>query len=337
MRMNLVWLVLAVLIIPTLLPSSLSPIDYAKAAERCEGDFVESIPWNKTIERFSKTPDSVNWGDYYYEGDYYEEDSRKNRGNEGPDTGESNEVGTEYDGPEERWQLSEPYNDLRMLNTDIQTSYLVGNGSVGVIRINLDHAMKTTICVSFTTPKSEGGYDDYSGDVYLLTSTQWDRYSQTYNSLNGGYSWDGGGDTWELSPEWRSFDITGWSSYRDSHQYEQVQDVRFSVSLDGPEQYSGLFGDSSSEYFHILLDNTNNSHRNDANPDGSLMVADVSIITEERSTILPTWSVALVCMGFMIGTLAIPMVMNKRYMSTGLTLVQTKEEGQAGLIPTLEQ
>jgi len=85
------------------------------------------------------------------------------------------------------------------------------------------------------------------------------------------------------------------------------------------------------------LDNTNNSHNNDANPDGSLMVADISIITEERSTILPAWSVALVCMGFMVGTLAIPVVMNKRYMSTGLDLVQTKSDEQAGLIPTLEQ
>ena len=331
--MNLVWLVLAVLIVPTLLPSSLSPIDSAKAAERCEGDFVESIPWNKTIERFSKTPASPNWDDYYFD-----EDSRRNSGNEGPVVDKSNEVSTEYDGPEESWQLSEPYNDLRMLNTDIQTSYLVGSGSVGVIRINLDHTMKTTICISFTTPKSEGGYVDYTGDVYLLTSTQWNRYSQTYNSINGGYSLFGeGGDTWEVSPEWRSFDVAGWSSYRDSHQYEQVQDVRFSVSLDGPEQYSGLFGDSSIEYFHILLDNTNNSHNNDANPDGSLMVADISIITEERSTILPAWSVALVCMGFMVGTLAIPVVMNKRYMSTGLDLVQTKSDEQAGLIPTLEQ
>ncbi len=331
--MNLVWLVLAVLIVPTLLPSSLSPIDSAKAAERCEGDFVESIPWNKTIERFSKTPASTNWDDYYFD-----EDSRRNSGNEGPVVDKSNEVSTEYDGPEESWQLSEPYNDLRMLNTDIQTSYLVGSGSVGVIRINLDHTMKTTICISFTTPKSEGGYVDYTGDAYLLTSTQWNRYSQTYNSINGGYSLFGeGGDTWEVSPEWRSFDVAGWSSYRDSHQYEQVQDVRFSVSLDGPEQYSGLFGDSSIEYFHILLDNTNNSHNNDANPDGSLMVADISIITEERSTILPAWSVALVCMGFMVGTLAIPVVMNKRYMSTGLDLVQTKSDEQAGLIPTLEQ
>ena len=334
MRMNFVWLVLAVLILPTLLPSTLSPIDSASAAQRCEGDFVESIPWNKTIERFSKTPDSVNaWDDYYFEDDSSQRRDHNDQNNE-----PNSEENLDYEGPEESWQLSEPYNDLRMISDDIQTSYLVGSGSVGIIRINLDHTMKTTFCVTFTTPKTGGGYDEYTGDVYLLTSTQWDRYSQTYNSLNGGYSWNGdGGDTWELSPEWRSFDVTGWSSYRDSHQYEQVQDVRFSVSLDAPEEYSGFFDDGSIEYFHILLDNTNNSHRDDANPDGSLMVADISIITEERSTILPTWSVALVCMGFMIATLAVPLVMNKRYMSAGLTLVQSKAEEQAGLIPTLEQ
>jgi hypothetical protein len=330
--MNLVWLVLAVLIVPTLLPSSLSPIDSAKAAERCEGDFVESIPWNKTIERFSKTPASPNWDDYYFD-----EDSRRNSGNEGPVVDKSNEVSTEYDGPEESWQLSEPYNDLRMLNTDIQTSYLVGSGSVGVIRINLDHTMKTTICISFTTPKSEGGYVDYTGDAYLLTSTQWDRYSQTYNSINGGYSLFGeGGDTWEVSPEWRSFDVAGWSSYRDSHQYEQVQDVRFSVSLDGPEQYSGLFGDSSIEYFHILLDNTNNSHRDDALPETTI-AAYVSVVSEERSTILPNWTVSLVCCGLMMATIVAPLIMNKRYMGAGLSLTTDNQQVGHGLVPSLEQ
>ena len=74
--------------------------------------------------------------------------------------------------------------------------------------------------------------------------------------------------------------------FRDSHQYENIKEVSFSISLDGPEISSGLFGDSAKQYFNIVIDNTNNSHQNDAVPE-TMIVAYVSVVSEPRTTILP--------------------------------------------------
>ena len=77
--------------------------------------------------------------------------------------------------------------------------------------------------------------------------------------------------TSDVPPEWRSFTVVGWHSFRDSHQYEDVKQVSFSISLDGPEVSSGLFGEESKQYFNIVIDNTNNSHRYDAQPETTIL------------------------------------------------------------------
>ena len=314
-----------------MVPSQMAPVGEVSAAERCTGDISTNPTWNKTIERFALTPDQYNF-------DFYDEEFGDER--EGPPQDGGNiETDTEpYDGPEEDWMLIQPENDLFMLDYDLQTTMLIGSDAVGVLRVNLDHEQRTTFCVTISTPVEGGGYDDHNADVYLLTSSQFDRYSDSYAFSHGNWGPRGeGDDVPEISPEWRSFDISGWRSYRDSHQYEDVNDVSFSIILDGPEKYEGLFGNDEKEYFHIVVDNTNNSHGNDAVPDNMTIVADVTIITEERSTILPPWTVSLVCMALMLGTLAIPMVMNKRYMKSGLDLVAPKQQIESGLVPTLEQ
>ena len=314
-----------------MIPSQMAPVGEVSASDRCTGDISTNPTWNKTIERFALTPNQYDF--YFYEDEFDD-------GREGPPQSEENiETDTEpYDGPEEDWMLIQPENDLFMLDYDLQTTMLIGSDAVGVLRVNLDHEQRTTFCVTISTPVEGGGYDEHNADVYLLTSSQFDRYSDSYAFNHGNWGPRGeGDDVPEISPEWRSFDISGWRSYRDSHQYEDVNDVSFSIILDGPEKYEGLFGNDEKEYFHIVVDNTNNSHGNDAVPDNMTIVADVTIITEERSTILPPWTVSLVCMAFMLGTLAVPMVMNKRYMKSGLDLVAPKQQMESGLVPTLEQ
>jgi hypothetical protein len=310
-------------------PSQLSPVGEASAAERCTGD-ISTPTWNKTIERFALTPDQ-----YYF--DFFEDEFDNGRGNS--QGGDNIQTDSEpYYGPEEDWMLIQPQNDLHLLDYDLQTTMLIGSDAVGVLRVNLDHEQRTTICVTISTPLEDGGYEEHNADVYLLTSSQFDRYSDSYGVNHGNWGPRGeGGEVSEISPEWRSFDISGWRSYRDNHQYEDINDVSFSIILDGPEKYEGLFGNNEKEYFHIVVDNTNNSHRNDAVPDNMTIVADVTVITEERSTILPPWTVSLVCMALMLGTLAIPLVMNKRYMKSGLDLVAPKQQMESGLVPTLEQ
>ena len=110
----------------------------------------------------------------------------------------------------------------------------------------------------------------------------------------------------------------------------------FSLSLDGPEISSGLFGGDTKQYFNIVIDNTNNSHRNDALPETTI-AAYVSVVSEERTTILPNWTVSIVCCGMMMATLVVPIIMNKRYMEAGLSLTAENKQVGEGLVPSLEQ
>ena len=97
-----------------------------------------------------------------------------------------------------------------------------------------------------------------------------------------------------------------------------------------------MFGDETNQYFNIVVDNTNNSHRYDAEPETEI-VAYVSVVSEPRSTVLPNWTVSLVCCGLMMGILVVPIVMNKRYMNSGLSLTNENQQLQKGMVPSLEQ
>jgi len=325
----MVWAVLIVMMIPLLLPSNISPIGEVSAAERCEGDIIPA-QWNKSIERFAKVPMINPWNQRWIDEGQEPIDEPSN----------DDEEPATYDGPEEEWMYQwDGGNELVRLTQDVQTTMLIGNDSVGILRINLHEDRRTTFCINIQAVE-EGGYGAKRGDVYLMTSNQWDRYSWSYDSRHGYYDWDyeqnSERDASDVPPEWRSFDITGWRTYRDTHQYEDVEEVSFSVSLDGPEVHSGLFSEPTREYFYIVIDNTDNSHGDDAMNDGSVIIADVSIVSDARSTILPQWTVSICCMVMMVGTLAIPVVMNKRYMSAGLD-VQPIAPNEDGLVPSLEQ
>ena len=313
-----------------LAPSYLSPVEEASAESNCDnGDFVTPV-WNQTVERLAKIP-------AIYDPNESEDDDRGRKARKNKDRDDYEYDFENYDGPEEEWMTWEPNNDLNLLRDDFQNQMLIGNDSIGVLRVNLDHERRTTICVTIET--TNNSYDP-SADVYLMTTSQYDRYSTSYDIANGAWGLkehrDDDDPTSDVPPEWRSFTVAGWHSFRDSHQYENIKEVSFSISLDGPEISSGLFGDSTNQYFNIVIDNTNNSHQNDAVPE-TMIVAYVSVVSEPRTTILPNWTVSLVCCGLMIGVLVVPLIMNKRYMNAGLSLSSENQQLEKGLVPSLEQ
>ena len=104
----------------------------------------------------------------------------------------------------------------------------------------------------------------------------------------------------DIPPEWRSFNFLGWKTYRDAHQYENTDKINFALSLDGPEVYTGLFGDADWEEFYIVIDTWNNVHDNDASAPEAIVAADVTIITTERTFILPNFTVSLVFLLFIV-------------------------------------
>jgi len=320
--------VMFLFILPMLMISDVSPVGKVSAESNCDnGDWVEPR-WNQTVERLAKIPN------IYVPEFEYENKGRRDRNQQ--DNIEPTNF-EDYDGPEEEWMTWEPDNDLRLLREDFQTSMDIGNNAIGTLRVNLDYERRTTICVTIQT--TNNSFDPLA-DVYLMTTSQYDRYTTAYDISNG-YYWlkedrDDDDPTSDVPPEWRSFTVVGWHSFRDSHQYENVEEVSFSISLDGPEMSSSLFGDTTNQYFNIVVDNTNNSHSNDAVPETTI-AAYVSVVSEPRSTILPNWTVSLVCCGLMLAVLAVPLIMNKRYMNSGLSLTQENQQLQKGLVPTLEQ
>ena len=330
MGRRLTFAVLLAFILPMLAPSYLSPVEEASAESNCDnGDFVTPV-WNTTVERLAKIP-------AIYDPNESEDDDRGRKARKDKDRDDYEYDFENYDGPEEEWMTWEPNNDLNLLRDDFQSQMLIGNDSIGVLRVNLDHERRTTICVTIET--TNNSYDP-SADVYLMTTSQYDRYSTSYDIAHGAWGLkehrDDDDPTSDVPPEWRSFTVAGWHSFRDSHQYEDVKEVSFSISLDGPEISSGLFGESANQYFNIVIDNTNNSHQNDAVPE-TMIVAYVSVVSEPRTTILPNWTVSLVCCGLMIGVLVVPLIMNKRYMNAGLSLTSENQQLEKGLVPSLEQ
>ena len=320
--------VIFLFMLPMLMISDVSPVGKVSADSNCDnGDLLEP-KWNQTVERLAKIPNM------YVTEFEYENKGRRDRNQQ--DNIEPTNF-EDYDGPEEEWMTWEPDNDLRLLREDFQTSMDIGNNAIGALRVNLDYERRTTICVTIQT--TNNSFDPLA-DVYLMTTSQYDRYTTAYDISNG-YYWlkedrDDDDPTSDVPPEWRSFTVVGWHSFRDSHQYENVKDVSFSISLDGPEMSSSLFGETTNQYFNIVVDNTNNSHSNDAVPETTI-AAYVSVVSEPRSTILPNWTVSLVCCGLMLAVLAVPLIMNKRYMSSGLGLTQENQQLEKGLVPTLEQ
>ena len=190
-----------------LAPSYLSPVEEASAESNCDnGDFVTPV-WNTTVERLAKIP-------AIYDPNESDDDDRGRKARKNKDRDDYEYDFENYDGPEEEWMTWEPDNDLSLLRDDFQSQMLIGNDSIGVLRVNLDHERRTTICVTIET--SNNSYDP-SADVYLMTTSQYDRYSTSYDIAHGAWGLkehrDDDDPTSDVPPEWRSFTVAGWHSF----------------------------------------------------------------------------------------------------------------------------
>ena len=77
-----------------------------------------------------------------------------------------------------------------------------------------------------------------------------------------------------------------------------------------------------------------NTRDNDAQPLSNVVVADVTILAEERTAIFPPWTVPLVLFGLIVGLVVAPVLLNKRYMESGLG---SSSNEKATSVPHLEQ
>lgn len=313
--------------------SSLPITRNAAAADACSGN-IEPILWNQTVGRSALVPHHNYYSGYFGFGDYYDDD-RKGRDHENDWIYEDIRLPTELN-PEEDWMYEDWDRDTRLqpLTANYHSTMLVGNDSIGALRVNLSENYRTTVCITVQALNETD--DDYSVDVYLMTTSEYQRYTELYYSSHSQNSfYDEISEALsDISPEWRGIDFTGWRSYRDAHQYESVNQINFALNLDGPESYKPIFGDERWQDFYIIIDTWDNNHDNDAVAPGVVTAADVTIITTERTFVLPNFTVAIIFLVMMIGMIVFPFVLNARYMKSGLEI--PAGDAEPGLVPSLE-
>ncbi|MDP6333936.1 MAG: hypothetical protein QF479_04795 [Candidatus Poseidoniaceae archaeon] len=337
MKSRFVLFVLLILLAPLISSSgsSFSVSENASAADACKGD-LEPVRWNETMQRVAMVPHFSPYDDWWGMWDL-EGEGGHGKGNN-KNSGDSNQQGTEADmslSPEPEWMYNSPWmweNTLEPLVSNHHSTLLVGNDSVGAIKVNLSANHRTTVCITLQDLDQDSN-SDINADIYLLTSNEFSKYEESYYSSHSSAGWysDVEESLSDIPPEWRSFNFLGWKTYRDAHQYEEVDGVNFALSLDGPEVFNGLFGDSDWQDFYIVIDTWDNVHDNDAQSPGAIVAADVTIITTERTLILPNFTVSLVFLVLIIGLAISPFIINGRYMRAGLET----EQSPTGVVPSL--
>ena len=237
--------------LPMLSTNSLPITRNAAAADACSGN-IEPILWNQTVGRSALVPHHNYYSGYFGFGEYYDDD-RKGRDHENDWIYEDIRLPTELN-PEEDWMYEDWDRDTRLqpLTGNYHSTMLVGNDSIGALRVNLSENYRTTVCVTVQALNETD--DDYSVDVYLMTTSEYQRYTELYYSSHSQNSfYDEISEALsDISPEWRGIDFTGWRSYRDAHQYESVNQINFALNLDGPESYKPIFGDERWQDFYIM-------------------------------------------------------------------------------------
>lgn len=334
MKSRFVLFVLLILLSPLFSSSdsSFSVSANASAADACKGD-LQPVRWNETVQRIAMVPHHDPYNDWW---GFFEDDGGRNKG-KNRDSNNDGEQEVELDmslSPEPEWMYDSPWNwdqTLEPLVTNHHSTLLVGNDSAGAIKVNLSANHRTTVCITLQD-LDQSSDSNINADIYLLTSNEFSKYEESYYSShsNGWYS-DAEESLSDIPPEWRSFNFLGWKTYRDAHQYEGVDSVNFALSLDGPEVFSGIFGDADWQDFYIVIDTWDNVHDNDAQPPDAIIAADVTLITTERTLILPNFTVSLVFLVLIIGLAISPFIINARYMRAGLE----PEQSSTGVVPSL--
>ena len=157
MRSKFVIIVLFILLVPLLIApsdSSLSITRDASAADACSGD-LEPVRWNETLQRSALVPHYNPYDDWWGFLDY-EDDGRGKKNNRNSDNDDSNQQEEQAVdmslSPEPSWMYESTYSrngpSLEPLVSNHHSTLLVGNDSVGAIKVNLSANHRTTVCIT---------------------------------------------------------------------------------------------------------------------------------------------------------------------------------------------
>ena len=187
----------------------------------------------------------------------------------------------------------------------------VDNDSATTLGMVLVPGYLYTFCIQFSHSEDSLA-SGARGDVYLMTSQNYDIYTFEYESRE----WNDQ-DLDMIPVEWR--DMSTWITFRDSHAYESVSYQEFSVAIDSSGTAWSSLGlqASQNQIFYLVLDGWDSSSENDAGALGGVMNVEILIDVEERQT-LPNYTAYLLIAVLPLSCIIIPFVLHSRYLSSAM-------------------
>ena len=224
------------------------------------------------------------------------------------------------------WEWEET-RELKSLNRDFSTDMTVYNDSANAIRMELVPGYQYTFCLELNSDSQSEPTRGAIGDVYLMTETNWDRYSGSYSDRNRG---DLEQVVNEIPVEWR--DMFMWLPFRDVHAYEGVSSQVFSVAIDsaGSAWSSVSWFESGDTQYYLVVDGWDNGRSSDRGAAGGIMNVEILVDVEERTT-LPNFIAYILIAALPIACIIGPLIIHNRYMSVGLG-----DEEESRQVPYLE-
>lgn len=241
-----------------------------------------------------------------------------------PDIGQYFEEHSVEEGGIWDWEELE---ELRSLNRDFSTDMTIYNDSANAIRMELVPGYQYTFCLYLSSDTQSTPTMGAIGDVYLMTDTNWDRYSSSYNNRE----WEDFDQAVnELPVEWR--DLFMWLPFRDVHAYESVSSLVFSVSIDsvGSSWSSAPWYNTGDSQYYLVVDGWDNERSSDRKAAGGVMNVEILVDVEERTT-LPNFIAYILIAALPIACIIGPLIIHSRYMSAGLVDEEVQKQ-----VPYLE-
>jgi len=204
--------------------------------------------------------------------------------------------------------------ELKSLDRDFSTDMTVYNDSANAIRMELVPGYQYTFCLELNPDSQSVPTMGAIGDIYLMTETNWDRYSSSYSNRE----WEDLEQVInEMPVEWR--DMFVWLPFRDVHAYESVSSQVFSVAIDstGSTWSSVSWFESGAPQYYLVVDGWDNARGSDRMAAGGSMNVEILVDVEERTT-LPNFIAYILIAALPIACIIGPLIIHSRYMSTGL-------------------
>lgn len=228
------------------------------------------------------------------------------------------------------WSWDSQSNELDSLNTDLYVEIELGENEGKALRMELVPGYSYTFCIEFHADPENPPTSKTQGDVYLLSQSNWDMYSQNYDAVQGGWAMEDEDLKW-IPVEWR--DLTTFIPFRDTHAYENKRSTSFSTALDNDNKgWVSWFGEPTDAQYYLVLDGWNNSRQGDAVRLDGDMIVQVWVDVEERLT-LPKFTAYIIVGLLPISCIVVPLILHSRYHSAGAE--GKGEESQN--VPLLEQ